>query len=237
MEKDISEYNIEQKDTEYKESSVTKEVPIYFNILKCGRNLLDRLGVTYERAHMATQKEKCYENMLETLVDEKNNNGALLSNEKLQQTVSKVMEETEAEFECLDEITMNTSFQSPIQKKDISTINNSGYNESNYQVDTISDSKEKIDPSSNPMVDTHITNKIQKLSIRPITFEPVFIGQELVMSVQETLRDGLSQESLKPLHTISSKEIVTDAACNSVQVDRIVRTPSRATHIIPGVNI
>ena len=67
--------------------------------------------------------------MLETLVNDNNRNGALLSNEKLQQAVSKVMEETEAEFECLNEITMDTSFQSPIQKKDISTINDSVYNE------------------------------------------------------------------------------------------------------------
>ena len=45
---------------------------------------------------MTTPKEKYYENMLETLVDDNNRNGALLSNEKLQQAVSKVMEETEA---------------------------------------------------------------------------------------------------------------------------------------------
>ena len=58
-EKDISEYNItEQKDAEYEESSVTMDVPSYFNIFECGRNILDRLGVTYERACMATPKEK-----------------------------------------------------------------------------------------------------------------------------------------------------------------------------------
>ena len=49
IEKEIPEYTItEQKDTEYKESSVTKEVPSCFNIFECGRNLLDRLDVTYE---------------------------------------------------------------------------------------------------------------------------------------------------------------------------------------------
>ena len=55
--------------------------------------------------------------MLETLVNDNNRNGALFSNEKLQKAVSKVMEETEAGFECLNEITMDTSFQSPIPKK------------------------------------------------------------------------------------------------------------------------
>ena len=79
--------------------------------------------------------------------------------------------------------------------------------------------------------------EFKKLSIRPITFEPVIIGQDLVTSVQEVSQEGLLQEILKPLHTISSKEIITDAACNSVQVDRIVRTPSRAIHNTPRVNV
>ena len=39
------------------------------------------------------------------------------------------MEETEAELERnINEITMDTSFRSPVQKKDISTINDSGFN-------------------------------------------------------------------------------------------------------------
>ena len=155
----------------------------YSNIFKCGRNILDILDVTYERVCMATPKDKYYEKMLETLVDDNNRNGTLFSNEKIQQAVSKVMKETEAEFECFKEITMDTSFQPFIQKKYISTINDSPYYDSDDQVDTISDSKEKVDPSSDPRVDTHITDGIKKLSIRPITFEPVVIGQDLVMSV------------------------------------------------------
>ena len=56
---DISEYTItEQKDADYEEFSVTKEVPSYFNIFECGRNILDKLDVTYERACMATPKDK-----------------------------------------------------------------------------------------------------------------------------------------------------------------------------------
>ena len=92
---------------------------------------------------------------------------------------------------------MDTSFQSPIKKKDLSTINDSGYIESSNEVDKISESKEQVDtsnrsisdsveqvdPSSYLRVDTHITDQIQKLSIRPITFEPFFIRQDLVTSV------------------------------------------------------
>ena len=58
------------------------------------------------------------------------------------------MEEREAEFEYLNEITMDNSFQSPIQKKYISTIKDSAYYESDNQVDTISDSKEQVDLES-----------------------------------------------------------------------------------------
>ena len=52
---DLPEYTItELKDKEHKEPSATKEVKLYFNIFECGRNLLDRLNVTYQRAFMAT---------------------------------------------------------------------------------------------------------------------------------------------------------------------------------------
>ena len=91
------------------------------------------------------------------------------------------MEEMEVEFERnINKIAMDTPFQSPVQKKDISTINDYVYNNSNNQVDKISDSKEQVDtssrsrtnsveqvdPSSDLRVDTHITNGIQTLFIR-----------------------------------------------------------------------
>ena len=86
---------------------------------------------------------------METLVDDNNRNGALFSNEKLRQAAnSKVMKEIEAELECRNEITMDTSFQYPLQKKDISTIIDSGYNYPDDQLGKISDSKEHIDASS-----------------------------------------------------------------------------------------
>ena len=79
-----SEYTItEQTYAEYEKYSVTKEVPIYFNMFECGRNHLDRLDVTYERACMATPKEKYYTKLLKTLVDENNRNGVPFSNEKI----------------------------------------------------------------------------------------------------------------------------------------------------------
>ena len=99
---------------------------------------------------------------METLVNDNNRNGALLSNEKLRQVVSKVTEETEAEFERnINKITCNTSFQYPIQNKDVSTINDYVYYESDEQVDTTSDYNKKVDPSSDTKEDTNIINIIR----------------------------------------------------------------------------
>ena len=85
----VSENNItELKDEEHKEPSVTEKVKSYFNIYKCGRNLLDRLGVTYQRAFMAIPKDKYYNEFLDTVVKENNLRGEPLSNEKIQQAVS-----------------------------------------------------------------------------------------------------------------------------------------------------
>ena len=74
---------------------MTEKVKSYFNIYKCGRNLLDRLDVTYQRAFMATPKDKYYNAFLDTLVKENNLRGEPLSNENIQKEFGKVIEETE----------------------------------------------------------------------------------------------------------------------------------------------
>ena len=105
---------------------MTKEGTGYFNVFEYGRNLLYRLDVTYQRAFMATPQDKYYNELLDTLVKDNNCKGKPFSNDKIRQAVGKVMEEMEAEFERnINEITCNTSFQSPIQNKDVSTINDS----------------------------------------------------------------------------------------------------------------
>ena len=44
----------ELKDDQHKEPSVIEKGAIYFNILEYGRNILDQLDVTYQRAFMAS---------------------------------------------------------------------------------------------------------------------------------------------------------------------------------------
>ena len=73
------------------QSSVTHEVPRYFNILDFGGNILNILDVEYEQAYMATTKEKYYTKMLETFVDYNYRNNTPFSSKKLWQAVSKVI--------------------------------------------------------------------------------------------------------------------------------------------------
>ena len=56
---------------------------------------MNRIDVTYERACMATTRDKYYEKMLETIVDHNDNQNSPLSNDKLQQAISTVTSETE----------------------------------------------------------------------------------------------------------------------------------------------
>ena len=159
------------------ESSVTKEVKHYFNIFERGRNLLNRLDFTYQRAVMATPQDKYYTRLLYDLVKMNNRNGETLSNEKLWRAVIDVREETDVDDKCnINNITWNDSYQSPMKNKDVSTINDYVYHESDEQVDTISDSNKQADPRSDPTAETHIVNRVRRLSVRVGLFEPSVIG-------------------------------------------------------------
>ena len=75
---DVSENTItELKDKEHKEPSANKEVKIYFNIFKCGRNILDQIDVTYQRALMATPEYEYYNEMTKSII-KANNEGRKL---------------------------------------------------------------------------------------------------------------------------------------------------------------
>ena len=132
------------------------------------------------------------------------------------------MKETEAEFERkYNKTTCNNSFQSPILKKYVSTINDYVYYESDKQVDMISDSNKQVDASIEPNEETHIIDRIRKFSVRQLCEPAVIgvIGQDLVTNFKENFRVELSINSLSPLNTITSKAIVIGATCNSAQVD------------------
>ena len=68
--------------------------------------------------------------------------GEPLSNERLRQAVVDVREETDAKHKRNNnDITCDDSYQSPMKKNYVSTINGSVYYELDEHVDTICDSK------------------------------------------------------------------------------------------------
>ena len=59
----------ELKENEHKELSVIGKGTSYFNIFECGRNLLDQLDVTYQRAFMASSaQDEYYKEMTKVLI-------------------------------------------------------------------------------------------------------------------------------------------------------------------------
>ena len=113
---------------------------------------------------MSTPNDKYYNALLDTIVKENNLRGEPLSNQNIQKAVSDVIEEKEAEFEHnYNEITCNTSYQSPILKKDVLTINDLVYSESDKHVDTISDSSKQVDSSKDPIKENHIVDRVRNL--------------------------------------------------------------------------
>ena len=75
----------------------------------------------------------------------------------------------------INNITCDDLYQSPMKKKDVSTINNSVYNESDEHVDTISDSSKHIDARNDPIKETNIINRVSTLSIGVRTLDPAVI--------------------------------------------------------------
>ena len=66
------------KDEEHKEPSVTGKWTSYFNIFKCGRNILDQLDVMYKRAFLATSvQDEYYNEMMKSLTKVNIRNGKL----------------------------------------------------------------------------------------------------------------------------------------------------------------
>ena len=67
-------------------NEVTYDVPYYFsafNVFECGRKLLDRLDVSYERLYIATLKEEYFTEMLDSLIERNRCHSTPMSNKNL----------------------------------------------------------------------------------------------------------------------------------------------------------
>ena len=63
-----------------------------------------------------------------------------------------------------------------MKKKDVSTINDSVYNESDEHVDTISVSSKQVNPRNDPIKETHIFDGVRTFSTGFRLLEPAVIG-------------------------------------------------------------
>ena len=97
------------------------------------------------------------------------------------------------------------------------------------------------------MAETHILDRVCKLSVRVGLFEPAaigVIGKDLITNVQDNSRVELSLDSFSPLNTDKLKAILIGSACKSAEVgrntlsctppDRTIRKHGRI--VTPGVN-
>ena len=109
-----------------------------------------------------------------------------------------------------------------MKNKDVPTINDFVYNESDKHVDMISDSSKQVDTRNYPIKDTHIVDGVSTLSIGVGSLEPAFfgiIGQEstdLVTHVLTNSSEQLSTTSSSPLNTFQSKAFVIGSQNESV---------------------
>ena len=107
------------KDDEHKETSVTEKVTSHFNIFEYGRNILDQLDVTYQRAFMATSaQDEYYKEMTKSLIKANIGSDGKICNEKIQRAVIDFRAKLYLEHECnINNITFKDVYTSPMKRK------------------------------------------------------------------------------------------------------------------------
>ena len=98
------------KDDEYIEPSVIEKGTSYFNIFDCGRNILDQIDVTYQRAFMATPvpeghyipspaQDRYYDTLAKRLINSTVKSDGTINNDKLNEAITQLKAEKEAGHE------------------------------------------------------------------------------------------------------------------------------------------
>ena len=92
---------------------------IYFNIFECGKNILNKLDAPCGRACMTTPRDKYYMELLRTVTDFNDHNGAPFSNEKIKCAIHRVILEEKVDDH---KVTVDTFSQTTVMP------NTQGYN-------------------------------------------------------------------------------------------------------------
>ena len=159
---------------------------------------------------MATPEDEYYKEMTKILI-KANIEGGKLYNGQIRQAVISLRAELSREHEQnVNNISCDDLYQSSMKKKDVSTIKNSVYYESDEHEDTISDSSKQVDASNEPIKDTHIVDGINNLSVVVVSIKPAVIG---VGIIGQSITQGVINRD-----TNIGSNLVTDVLTNSSKV-------------------
>ena len=129
----------ELKDDEHKEHSVIEKGTSYFNIFEYGRNLLDQLDVTYQRAFMISPiqeglyqpspaRERYYDQISDSLIEANVQSDITINDEELHKSITLLKSEKEADHERnISNMTQVDEYKSPWKNKDATKVNDSAY--------------------------------------------------------------------------------------------------------------
>ena len=159
----------------------------YFKIFECGRNLLDQLDVTYQRAFMASPvreeyytspaKERYYEQLKKSLINPNVESDGTINNDKLNQAINDLKAGYKEWHERnINDMTQVDEYTPTGKNKDASTINDSEYYESDENEVEISDSNKKVEASKYPITDNHVRNT----SVGTTSVDPAVIGVGII---------------------------------------------------------
>ena len=178
---------MELKYDEHNKASVIGKTTSYFNIFECGRNLLDQLAFTYQRAFMASPvregyytslaRERYYDQLAKILINSNVGSDVTINNDKLNQEITYLKTEAAAGHERnINDITQADEYKSPGKNKDASTMNDSAYYKLYEHEVEISDSSKQVEASKEAITDTHIFDRVRNLLDRIVRCKPVAIG-------------------------------------------------------------
>ena len=141
----------------------------YFNIFKCGRNLLDQLDVTYPQVFMASPvqeeyytspaRERYNDQLKKCFINSNVGSDGTINNDKLNHSITYFKAEEEAGHERnINNMTQVDEYKSTGGNKDASTVNDSAYYNLDDYNDEISYSDKKVEARKEPITDTHVRN-------------------------------------------------------------------------------
>ena len=104
-----------KNEAEHEEPMVTDDpvvkYTIYFNIFECGKNILNKLDAPCGRACMTNQRDEYYMELLRTVTDFNDHNGAPFSNENIKYAIHRVIVEEKVDDH---KVTVDTFIQKTV---------------------------------------------------------------------------------------------------------------------------